>query len=529
MKRDTNIPGETAVSPTKAKQPLIGLAALACWAAALAALLLLLRAGHAAQGHLVHSDALYLPVLFEDVFRRGSSFSDWYLTPAPYFFPDMLIYLAAWLAGGDAFRQTLLFALLQTALAGGALYFLARRALARDRMLAAATVAILLIWLGLHAGDPFVRLFSSAHHYGAFLVAIVMAALWLGLDAGRGPLPGRPAAAAIAVLAWLTALSDALFLVQAVLPLLAAALLCRHGAPRATAPRRAFLLLLAPALLGMLSYKLVVAHPTRHGSRLGLSRLPDNLAELGRICATLFGERPLLAAALLLALGLGAACMLAGLRQRPLSFLPRPLQLLAAFATLSCAATVAVMLLSTNWLPVARYLISALSWPLVAGVFALAHLAGPRFRYVGLALCLVFAAWLATDAWKVRDARSAQDYYYPEQIACLDRALADAGARHGIAQYWDAKRLQGLSRLPLSVAQYTNQLEPMKWITSERFFRPDYEFAIIADREAEEFRLPRARLAELNGEPARTITCGDRTLLLYGKGGLRLPFGPSGN
>ncbi len=62
----------------------------------------------------MHSDALYLPVLFEDVLRRGGSLGDWFLTPAPYFFPDFPLYLLAWLGGAGVFAQTTLFALLQT-------------------------------------------------------------------------------------------------------------------------------------------------------------------------------------------------------------------------------------------------------------------------------------------------------------------------------------------------------------------------------------------------------------------------------
>lgn len=500
------------------------MAALACWGLALAALFLILRAGHPVQGHLVHSDALYLPVLFDDLARQGGHFADWFLTPAPYFFPDMPLYWLAWAGAGDVPGQTILFALLQVVLLGIALFLLARQALVRAPLPAAVALSILFVWLGLHVDDPFVRLFASAHHYGAFVISVFLAALWLDRENAA---PGGWRGPAVAALVFLTTLSDALFLAQAVLPLLATALLCRHGAPAAAAaPRRAVLLLLAPALAGMLSYRFVVAHPTRYSTRLSLSRLPDNLQEMGTICANLFGTRPLLAAALLLSLGLGAACMLASLRRRTLPGLSRPLHLLAVFATLSFLATVSAMLLSKNVLPVPRYLIAALSWPLVAGLFALAHLFDGRFRHAGvlpLALGLGFAALLAGDAWRLRDVRDTARYYYPEQVACIDQALAAAGARYGMAQYWDAKRLQALSRQPLTLAQYTGELDRMEWITSTRFYRDRYDFAIVGDQEPAEFRLSRTRLAALGSQPLREVACGDRSVLLYGPGGLRAP------
>jgi len=503
------------------------IAALACWLAACGALLLILRAGHPVQAHLVHSDALYLPVLFDDLVNHGGRIADWLLTPAPYFFPDMPLYGLAWLAGSGAAAQTTAFALLQTVLAALALYLLARQALARDRLPAAAALSILFIWLGLTVDDPFVRLFSSAHHYGAFVAALLLCALWLRLDTDRDGPPARLAMAGIVALGFLTTLSDALFLAQTTLPLFAAALLARHGAAPAARPRRAAMLLLAPALAGLLAYRFVVAHPTRYPTRLSLSQLPQHLNDLHTIFATLFGARPLLAGAMLLALGWGAACILVCLRRRPLPGLARPLHLLGAFATLSFLATIGVMLLSKNVQPVPRYLIGALSWPLVAGVFALVQLLEARRRHagaaLGLGLCLVLSSMLAGEAWRVRAQRDSDRYFYPEQVACIDRALAAAGVHTGMAQYWDAKRLQGLSREHLTLGQYTGELGRMEWITSTRFYRPAYDFAIVAEQESAEFRLPIARLAGRDGAAPRAVSCGDRTVLIYGPGRLRAP------
>ena len=499
------------------------LLSLACVVVALGALLASLHAGHPVQAHLVHSDALYLPVLFDDVLARGGSLADWYLTPAPYFFPDFPLYLLAWMGGGSVLAQTTVFVLLQTILMAGAIFLVGRKVLDSNRVLATAALAIVFIWLGLHAGDPFVRLYSSAHHYGAFIAALLLVAIWLGLDAGQRDWSSRIAMPAIVVLVYLTTLSDALFLVQAVVPLLAAALLCHRGTASGTGLRRAAMLLLLPALVAMVSYRFTVTHPTRYKARLGLARLPANLEDAGTICVTLFSQRPLLAAVLLLSLMAGLACIVACLRKKAPASLPRPVLLLLVFATLSCASTVAAMLLSTSVQPVPRYLIAALSWPLVSGMFLLARVLGARFRYAGLGVTVVFSGLLAAEAWRTRDQHDTGQFFYPEQIACIDSALAQASAQHGIAQYWDAKRVQALSRLHLTLAQYTGELAPMEWITSARYFNTRYDFAIIADQEVPQFSLPKAQLTAMNGEPVRTVTCGDRSVLLFGKGRLHTP------
>jgi hypothetical protein len=42
---------------------------------------------------LFFADALHLPLVFRDIFELGGELSDWYQTPAPYWFPDFLLYL----------------------------------------------------------------------------------------------------------------------------------------------------------------------------------------------------------------------------------------------------------------------------------------------------------------------------------------------------------------------------------------------------------------------------------------------------
>ena len=67
----------------------------------------------------------------------------------------------------------------------------------------------------------------------------------------------------------------------------------------------------------------------------------------------------------------------------------------------------------------------------------------------------------------------------------------------------------------------------MEWITSDRYFGAQYDFAIIADQEVAEFHLPREQLTAFDGEPVHSVRCGDRSVLLFGLGACAycLPFG----
>ena len=48
------------------------------------------------------------------VLSKGGHLGDWYLTPAPYFFPDYIVYLVAHLLGPSIYVRIAIFAAAQT-------------------------------------------------------------------------------------------------------------------------------------------------------------------------------------------------------------------------------------------------------------------------------------------------------------------------------------------------------------------------------------------------------------------------------
>ena len=123
----------------------------------LACIVLSYLAGHPFRAYLIeNSDLLYLPALFADVLSGGGRIADWYLTPAPYFFPDYPIYFGAYAAGWDTYSRIVLFSVAQTMLVFAAVWLLAKQVEAPAAFILAVTVTIALVWLALNAGEPFV-------------------------------------------------------------------------------------------------------------------------------------------------------------------------------------------------------------------------------------------------------------------------------------------------------------------------------------------------------------------------------------
>jgi hypothetical protein len=495
---------------------------LAIIAVALASFGLAYRAGHPFQTYLFHSDALYLPTVFADLFSKGGHFSDWYLTPAPYLFPDFALYLIAYLVGNGPFEQILLFALLQIALVTVALYFIVKASSERYHWATTSLIVVALIWLSVNASEPYVELVTSAYHFGAFLSSLAFVALWLHLQQHNENEAARSRIlATMCLVAFATSLSDNIFLVQTIVPFVACSILLWWTMGTAILRRLIVpgAVLLASAL-GSFSYRFIVTYSTRYPTALGWAQLRSNIHDLVAILGKLFTAFPLLGLVFLAYLALGIACCVALVRKRTFFGMPSALNTLILFSMLSMAATVAAVLLVTNLPTSPRYLISVLIWPIVVVVLATQHLVGPKFFWPGTYAASLLA--LSLLAMSLRLPQPASSGYYPEEIACIDKALAGKSLHNGIAQYWDAKRTQMLSHQPLTLAQYVGDLTQQKWITSERYYRDTYDFAIIAEDGGSQYKLPVDMLTTINGKPAETASCGNRTVLIYGPDKLRI-------
>jgi len=495
---------------------------------AVACLVLLYLSGHELRVRLLNADALYLPTLFDDLLRGGGRLSDWYLTPAPYFFPDFPMYLVAWWLAPDTYLQIAAFAVIQCALLFGAAFLLSRALGGGAALPCAACSLTLLAWLSLPALEPFALLLSSGWHFGAFLSAVLLVTVWLRFeDTGS-----RAALWAACALAFTTTLSDSLFLLQAALPLACACSLRllkerehqrKPERPRGAARRLAASWLPAgAALLGHLAYALLVRHHTRYEVHLNPRQTGANLRDLYAIARGLWDALPLAVLGWLAFLAFALACALRLARGRePFGLTPR-LAWLLVFWLVSLACMLAVELLVDNLPVAARYFVAAACWPVLLAPSIAAQLL--RERAPALLLAAGLACTLGTGAAAAAHLRThpLESAYYPADSACVDRALASAGLRHGIAQYWDAKPFQRFSRRGIVLAPHVEALDELHWITSGRYFRPAYDFALVGPWAPPPHHMPAARLEAINGLPQAEVRCGAYTLLLYGHDKLKL-------
>lgn len=481
--------------------------------------------GHDLRIGLLHADALYLPTLFDDLLRHGGRLSDWWLTPAPYFFPDFPLYLLAYLLAPDSYYRILAFAMLQCALLSGLALGLGRQLHIAAAPAAAAFAIVALAGLALTGQEPFVLVASSASHFGAFASGILLVQLW----ARREDADSRLLRWTAWLLAFATTLSDSLFMLQAALPLAATGMLRVLVDRDFLAGRRRRLLdpgsVLLASWLGHMGYKALVMNRTRYKALMDVRHIGANLRDLGAIVGKLWDAAPLFVLCWLALFAFAAACLVRLVLERGRAPFGLPLRLawLLVFWLVSTAGAVAASLLVHNIPIAARYFIPAACWAIILAPLVAASLAGVAAgRRALVGAMLGCCATSGAAAWRQADTHPLQTVYYPADLACVDRAVAARGLQRGIAQYWDAKPFQHFSRTGIVLAQHDETLQESHWITSKRYFAPSYDFALVGPRAPSPYNIAPERLAMLNGPPAAQAACGAYTVLLYGHGALKL-------
>lgn len=469
-----------------------------------------------------NSDALYLPVLFKDVLQDGGNFKSWYLTPAPYFFPDYGMYLLAYILGDRIYEQIIIFSLIQCLFVFGLIYVLARQAKAALPFEIASFITICLIWLAITVDQPYIFILLSAHHYGAFMSAILLVYLWNLYQSKK-----RFSIFHLSIICALTfvgGLSDNLFIVQAVVPFFLTCLLS-YFIKNGIQLRKKLLIFFYPlifGILGSISYKWLVVYQTRYSVQLGFDQFFQNMQALALMAVSIVSKNYFLMIILVSYAGVSAYLFLRQIYGKQVTWASDQLHFLNLFSLISIGVTISSVAMVQQLPASERYLISAYSWPIIlAGLFAATYL-GSRIRLgVGIA-SIALAIFLLIESANHLERLGYRGKNYPIELACLDNALEYEGLRNGIAQYWDAKALQAFSRLKLELAQHFGNLSEHRWITSARYFKDRYDFIILSANATDPYRFSREQIIALNGPPARQYECGQRTLLIYGKEQLRI-------
>ncbi|MFQ5416310.1 MAG: hypothetical protein ACE5FL_04580 [Myxococcota bacterium] len=403
----------------------------------------------------ITADSLYTAAMYRDLFVDGYDIRSWNLTPAPSLFPDVLLAFPLFAAAphlGIAYIAYAAVVLLAIALGVA----LVAHPLLGDRTAAwMSALASVLFLSSLFRYSPYELaaqpLFSMSHHEGAYIVGLVLTALFLrAADRGYTASIG----AAFLALAVPMVLSDLFVTTWFLLPIAIASV--GGAALRWIPPRTAGItcLLIAAAHLGAnsLGSRLASRGVFRWLDPVGwdspghmAGRLIDaSLA--GDIFDVLSGMPVLVLAVLVLAAATG--WLVARQLRNPAPF-SRDARLLLLLATITflCMAGAVASAMAIGRTPVysVRYLQPVTLLPAsILAIFVAATFAKPIQRLLlggvvlfSLATIAITGSDFDTDAF----ARP-----YPELARCLDELAGDRGLDTGYAGYWASKPVTLFSR-----------------------------------------------------------------------------------
>ena len=507
----------------------LSIAALPLVAIALVNILAQYLGNGSIQSYLLNSDTLFWPALLSDTLANGGRFLDWSLPPAPYFFPDVAILLVAYFAGLGPHLQLLVVAVVQTMLVFVALWLLAKRTATPHPLLSASFIVTTLCFFALSSNNrfdfassgPFVLMLVSVFHFGIFIASLFVLDLWLMItDPGSGRKGYRFALALLAILLFLSTISDSFFITQTVIPLIATALgqaLLERRAIRHRL-RISLLIVLLASVAGFFGDHVLAYSTTRPSPHFGLDGSWQRAGNIAHIFLSVTTAYPIFII-VFLSYGIVVAKSIRGFLSA--AGTASKFDWLSVFSLLSVLSTIVALLGLTN-VPVigARYLIPLFFWPVIVVILFLSRHVQRWFVPATVTLSVAMMTPLTVGAYELFRANKLDADYYPREIACIDDILKNTGARNGLAQYWDARYLQTFSKLKLDVAQYSTALDPMPFFTSRAYFRRSYDFAISSGHVNRQWIIPVDALVRVGGQPAMVKQCGSKTVYVYAKGRL---------
>lgn len=468
------------------------------------------------------SDSVYLPAVFTDVFIQGHDFSAWHFTPAPYFFPDMLIFFSISAVVHNVFYAFLVYAIIQACLI---LFFTSRIAFLITHKKSAVLLTHIFYLLALIFAcssniEAYRVMLKSAHHIGTLVNGLALIYLVILYEIK----PKKSTLLAISLLTTLATASDLLFIVQFVAPLIASLILCRafktQILPSIT---KLFFILLAACYIGF-SVKYFFHVGTSSNYILTHSHsFTKTTHQIFLMFKEVFLNNLIISiAAILFYLTLIIRCIVSlSLKERHSSKTRQhKLLLFISFFILS-SVIFTLESAAINSGTSMRYVINIFWFPIFFSWLVFGELFSKRMLWI-----ILYSISLAVLA---RDFFPSHPYtltYMPEVVQCVDAQIVKYNSEHsekikyGISTYWQEKLTTVFSTQGLIISQYTEDLHPRLWITSAENYQDYYDFAILSKKN----RLDMDLIKQWNGKPSVTFKCTDDvTLLIYGKNKIRIP------
>ena len=469
-------------------------------------------------------DLLYLPSVWKDISTDHGNLLDWSFTPAPYFFPDMVLYfLFQTILPFSWSQNAYLISIFQIFFFFGSVYYLfsilledkiSKGDMKRWDILIVISILFSIYLLIIPIFRPFIVVYLLSEHFGAFWISILCLALVLKKDS---KLQFR----ILLLLIFCITISDRMFFILFVGPVVATSFFVKTFWKR-----KELILILSSAILALIFYSLlklkIKIEPTHKAPLLfSVAVFVQNFLNYFFLRDFLF----FLLAPVVLNISLAFQFFKKKSKGKLTSHFSETYSffgIYSLFVVLFSFATPVLFGLYVDEYSF-RYCVYGLVLPFLSLGYYILYLKKSSStleeRYwvfskdtISLLFSVsIFGLLLYTtpkDFWNIV---SSKWNFVPEDTQCLDRNAEIFPTKFGISDYWNSKNHHLFSQKGFQVHQvdYKN-LSPAFVLNNKTWYSRDAKYSfIIIDH------LPQEKILEKFGKPTRTLDCAGKMIWIY--------------
>jgi hypothetical protein len=486
-----------------------------------------------------NSDLLLFPGFFKDIFLNHNHYKDWFLSPAPHFFPDMVLYFPTIFFSKNVYFQFLIYIWLVLLLS----YFVVKSIyihfFSTKKTIFFALISIISISiLALRFVYPYMLLLVPDSHAGEVIIGLLIVSILFKLVSNKKfNSKSYFLSCIVAILIFASSVSDLLFIIQFVVPFfLSYTFLYIKRYINSNKFLWLGCLCIIPGLIGGFSSKYLVPHQVLFEylapsiNKISFNSIGKQLLAFIDLIKNLecqqIGIFILFYLIIFITIG-----FLIFKKIKLETIFNKKIIFLIIVIFFSIIINIIILSFGSNpGLMTHRYFLPLFFFPYLLFFLPTCFLINIKNISTILFTLLLIASLLNSIKILVNQKNKPITDYYPEEIKCFDNSLTYES--HGIAEYWDANVVTVLSKKKIEVVPVNVNLEPVYWeINSTKFSKPS-SFVILSHINPL-FDLNQLIVNAIYGNPEKIIHCGNKKLLIYQKNSIktvRRPlFGHSGD
>jgi len=472
-----------------------------------------------------NSDALYLPTLYKDIVDNHQPYSNWYLTPTPYFFPDMFLYFISNFITQNYYYAIPLFFTFENIF----LFFIIYKinSIYTNKEFSLYTTSFIMMLIYLFPLKVYILQYVSGFHYGEFLAGLIV--LYFTIQYLIKKNFSFKELLIFLLISSITLASDKLLLLHYLIPItLSMIILAVVKIIKLKKLLKYIGYVSLIYFLGSFLHNKLIPHkvifPNVASPKLEFSMISHNLPYLKDIFVDAYHTSPFITLLIIISITLSIIFSIEGLlkvvKQEKLKF-NKYLYFFLFFISIQAMLNILAVAMTTHEVS-PRHMIPLFILPLFALPIIIYNLNSKKIKntyYIRYPIYLTFTFLLFSQFNKFYNIKLKSNYLTP-MAKCFNNFIQYKNIEFGIGHYWHSKQLSLLSNI--NIAQVKGDLKPYQWISTDSWYKKQYNFAIIDHTtQSRWYRLNRDKIIKINGEPDSIQWCGKNEILYY-KNGLKL-------